>query len=244
MHRQSTLNPQPAFVIHQRAYRETSALVEMFTRHNGRLGLVARGAKRAKSPLRNTLQAFQPLMIRWTGRGELGTLIQAETREARGLLPGKAVLSGLYLNELMLRLTHRHDPQPELYQAYAVAIDGLRQCAQVESTLRIFEKRLLQASGYGLVLDHDVHSGAALEPHQRYVYETELGPAQAADDAPEGVTVSGRTLLALAREDELDAHCQREAKRLMRHVLNQHLGERQLQSRSLFQAVAIPSKPG
>ena len=242
MHRQ-LLNLEPAFVIHQHAYRETSLLVEVFTRSFGRLGLVARGAKRAKSPLRNVLQAFQPLMIRWSGRGDLGTLTHAEAREVMGLLPGKAVLSGFYLNELMLRLTHRHDPQSELFEAYELAIVALRQGAQLETTLRIFEKRLLQATGYGLVLEHDTHTGEALDPLQRYFYDPETGPTCIKGEDRAGVSVSGQTLLALAREDELHGQCQREAKRLMRYILKRHLGDRQLQSRSLFQALENPCKP-
>ncbi len=243
MHRQSRLDLEPAFVIHQHAYRETSLLVEFFTRGFGRLGLVARGAKRAKSPLRNILQAFQPLMIRWSGRGELGTLTHAETREIVGLLPGQAVLSGFYLNELMLRLTHRHDPQGDLFEAYEQAVVALHQRAHLETTLRIFEKRLLQATGYGLVLDHDIHTGEALDPLQRYIYEPEVGPARITGDDRTGVSISGRTLLALAREDELHGQNQREAKRLMRYILKRHLGDRQLQSRSLFQGGRDPCKP-
>ncbi len=240
---QRGLNLEPAFLIHQRPYRESSMLLEIFSRDCGRLGLVARGAKRPKSPLRNVLQAFQPLMIRWSGRGELGTLTHAEARDVLGLLPGKAVLSGLYLNELIMRLTHRHDPHSDLFDAYDLTIRALHKSGPLESTLRIFEKRLLEAAGYGLVLDHDIHSGEALKSEQRYIYEPEVGPVQAAEDTPAGVSISGRTLQALAREDHLDGHCQREAKQLMRYVLGHHLGERQLQSRLLFQTIEKPYKP-
>ncbi len=243
MHRQSKLTLESAFVIHQRAYRETSLLIEVFTQNYGRIGLVARGAKRAKSPLRHTLQAFQSLMIRWSGRGELGTLVHAEPRDIQGLLPGKAVLSGLYLNELMMRLTHRHDPHSELFDAYEFAISGLRQQGPTESILRIFEKRLLEITGYGLVLDHDVHTGETLRSEHRYIYEPEVGPRLTVEEGVEGISVSGRTLLLLAKEDELDPDSQREAKRLMRFVLKRYLGDRQLESRSLFQSIENPCKP-
>jgi len=241
VHRQKQLTLVPAFVIHQRAFRETSLVLEVFTSEFGRLGLVARGAKRAKSPLRHNLQAFKPLLISWSGRGDLGTLTHAEQSEITELISGKAILSGLYLNELIMRLTHRHDPQADLFNAYASCVASFRAHAEVESTLRVFEKRLLEATGYGLILDHDVSTGMLIDSQQQYIYDIEQGPQLASSNSPAGISVSGHTLLALAREDVgLSLQGQKEAKHLMRAVLKRHLGERQLQSRNLFHPVNGP----
>jgi len=241
VHRQKKLTLVPAFVIHQRAFRETSLLLEVFTSEFGRLGLVARGAKRAKSPLRHNLQAFQPLLIRWSGRGDLGTLTHVEQSEITEMISGKAVLSGLYLNELIMRLTHRHDPQAELFNAYASCVASLRAHADIESSLRVFEKRLLEATGYGLILDHEISTGMLIDSQQQYIYDIEQGPLLACKNPPAGIAVSGDTLLALAREDiKFSSQGQKEAKHLMRAVLKRYLGERQLQSRNLFQPIAEP----
>jgi len=230
---------EPAFLLHRRPWRETSALLEAFSREHGRIGLVARGAKRPRSALRAALRPFTPLLLSWSGRGELATLRAVEVAGrfvelARDALPG-----GLYMNELLMRLTHRHDPHPSLFEAYGLAIaelDGAQR--SVEDTLRRFEKRLLEAIGYGLLLEHDALSGEPLVREARYAYRREQGPVPATDAAGgDAVEVSGGTLLALAADAQLAPREQHEAKRLMRYVLRGHLGDRPLATRSLFRAL-------
>ncbi len=223
-----------AFLVHRRAWRETSAILELFTREHGRVAVVARGARRPRSALRPALAPFQPLLVSWSGRGEMGTLRAAEACPGAGPIAGDALLSGLYLNELLLRLTHRHDPHPELFDAYAGAVAALAGPEPLESTLRLFEKRMLEAIGYGMVLDREADSGAPVVREQRYAYRADHGPAPAGSAPVDAVEVSGATLLALASEGPLDLQAQREAKRLMRHVLGKHLGDRPLASRALF----------
>lgn len=225
---------EPALVLHARSYRETSLLVEAFSRGHGRLGLVARGARRPKSRMRGLLQPFIPLLLSWRGKGELATLTGAETEG--GVLPlvGSAAIVGFYVNELLLRFLHRHDPEPILFDHYRAALDRIAHVEDPEPVLRIFEKRLLQAVGYALELEREANSGMAIEPDGRYRYTTDTGPVRWSSSARPGVCVSGSTLLALAREQLADRRALEEAKRLMRSIIDEHCGGRVLVSRTLW----------
>src|SRR5579863_10281682 len=132
----------PAYVLHQRPWRETSRIAEIWSREHGRLGLVARGVRRPRSPHRSLLQPFMPLLVSWTQRGELGNLTGLEAAAPAVMLQGRALMAGFYLNELLLRLFPRQDPHPALYERYASALEGLatRRTAPV---LRVFEKHLI-----------------------------------------------------------------------------------------------------
>src|SRR5690349_6496209 len=146
---------EPAHVLSVRPYRETSALVEAFSRRHGRVGLVARGARAPRAKLRGVLQPFQPLLLSFTEGGELGTLTGTEADGAPVALHGEAIFSGWYLNELVLRLLPRRDPHPQLYAHYAEALPALAGDGAAPA-LRVFEKRLLAELGYGLELPERV----------------------------------------------------------------------------------------
>ena len=228
----------PCFVLHPRPWRETSLIVEVFSAQSGRLGLVARGARRATSPLRGLLQPFVPLLASWSERAELGTLRTAEPDGPALPLSGRGLAGGLYLNELLMRLTHRHDPHPELLLHYRHALLGLHERRDIEPVLRIFEKRLLSAIGYGLVLEREAGSERPVRADLQYRYLSESGPIAGVDPETPGIDISGATLLALSRE-RLDSADQRsEAKRLMRFLLRGLLGPRPLGSRLLFRTIA------
>lgn len=227
---------QPAFILHHYPYGETSALLEVFSVAHGRVGLVAKGARRAKSDLRAILCPFQPLLIGWSGKGELAVLTQAEIAAEMIILSGRALYCGFYINELMLRLIHRHDPHERLFAAYRTALQGLQATTDHEGTLRLFEKRLLDNLGYGLVLDREVAHGASIESNLSYSYAVDRGPLRAAANAS-GVVVQGTTLRALAAE-QLETPLQlSEAKVLLRAVLAQYIGTQPLHSRRLFQRI-------
>ena len=228
---------QPAYILHTRPYRDTSALLEVFSREYGRLGLVARGVRGAKSKLRGVLQPFKPVLLSWLGRGDLGTLTDAEAQGVALTLGGRALLSGYYLNELVQRLTHRHDPHPTLYDAYHEALAGLNDDTQMERVLRLFEKRLLRELGYGLVLDHDIGSGAPLTATGLYHYQLERGPVLSETGAAHGLLLHGSSLLSLAGDELRDERSLRESKRLMRAVLALYLGDKPLKSRDLFRTM-------
>lgn len=229
------VSQEPAYVLHHYEYGETSQLLEVFTRQQGRIGLIAKGARRPRSPLRAALIPFQPLAVSFSGRGELPTLTAVEASGDAALIGGQALFCGLYLNELLLRLLHRHDPHERLFLSYAQALVHLGADLNAEATLRVFEKRLLEDIGFGLVLDHDVQDGSLLQPETRYRYLPERGPVAAEGLDDEGVAIQGASLLALARESLEDETMLVETKRLMRALLARHLGERPLATRDLFQ---------
>lgn len=225
---------EPAFVLHARPWRESSLLVEIFGRGHGRLGLVARGARRPKSRMRGRLQPFIPLLLSWRGRGELATLTDAEP-EGTVLPPsGSTAIVGFYLNELLMRFLHRHDPEPALFDHYRATLDTIANEDDPEPVLRIFEKRLLEAMGYALELEREADSGLAIEPDRQYRYVMDTGPTRWTSEASPGTCVHGSTLLALAEERIIDRCTLREAKRLMRSIIDEHCGGRGLVSRRLW----------
>jgi len=244
------VSQEPAYVLHHHDYGETSLLLEMFSRRHGRLGLIAKGARRARSPLRSALIPFQPLVMSFSGRGDLPTLTAAESAGPAPAIAGEALFCGLYLNELLVRLLHRHDPHERLFESYSEALGRLGEGRDTEAVLRVFEKRLLEDIGFGLVLDHDVLDGAPLQPGQLYRYIPERGPVAAHAADGEGIAVHGASLLTLARERLDDEVARHEVKYLMRALLARHLGERPLASRGLFRqrrapdALEYPSNAG
>jgi DNA repair protein RecO (recombination protein O) len=224
---------QPAFVLHTRPYRETSLLVEIFARASGRLVLVARGARRPRSPVRGVLLPFQPLMLSWFGKSELRTLKAAEWQGGQPPLGGAALMSGFYLNELLLRLLPRDDPHPVLFDHYQETLVALGRGDAQAPALRRFEKRLLQELGYGLVLEHEADGKTAIDPDALYHYRPEHGPVRGGGGEG-GVQLRGRTLLDLAREDFSDPVTLAQAKQLMRMLIAYQLGGDLLQTRQLL----------
>lgn len=228
---------QPCYILHHRAYRDTSLLLEVFSRAHGRVGVVARGARGKRSRYTGLLQPFRPLLLSWSGKGELGTLTGAEPDGVPLDSQGPALISGFYLNELLMRLIGRGDPLDELYDHYALALHRLA-LGEGESVLRRFEVELLQQLGYGLILDHDAATGEAIEVERRYRYSLEQGPLALDFEGGDEIDliVHGRTLLGL-ESGELEGASVGEAKRLMRAALAPHLGDRPLKSRELFLAM-------
>ena len=224
---------QPAFVLHRRPYRDTSLLLEVFGQDHGRLGLVARGAAGSRSRLRGLLQPFAPLLLSWTGAGELATLAAAEDAGHPIPLPPNRVLAGLYVNELLLRLLPRLDPHLGLFAAYESRLAELAAADGEEPSLRRFEKRLLDELGYGLTLDCEAASGAPIVAEEQYCYVLDRGPL-AASPSEVGVPISGRGLLALHDGMLNDPAVLREVKRLTRAALAVQLRGRALKTRELY----------
>jgi DNA repair protein RecO (recombination protein O) len=231
---------EPAFVLHAYPYRETSLIVEAFTEAHGRIALVARGAKRPRSELRGLLQGFQPLLLSWSGAGELKTLQRAEWRGGLARVGGSALVCGFYLNELLMKLLPREDPHPRLYGVYAAALQELAGRAEQAAVLRRFEVELLAELGYALPLAHEADTGAAVDPRARYHYAFDKGPrraagAFAAEPRRHAPLVRGATLIALAQQRFPDAETAAEAKRLMRDILDHYLEARGVESRRVVQ---------
>ncbi|HEU4665314.1 MAG TPA: DNA repair protein RecO [Dokdonella sp.] len=214
---------QPGYILHARPYRETSLLLDVFSRDHGRAGLVARGVRRERSRLpRGVLQPLQPLLLDWVTRGDLGTLIAADVASAPFALAGDALLAAMYLNELVLRLCARNDAHPLAFAAYAQCLDRLAGTDPPGWTLRRFERELLADLGYALVLDRTA-SGDALAPQQEYAYDPEAG-ARAVDRDSRLTRVSGAALLALGADRMPDPAQRLQLRRLMRSVIRHHLG--------------------
>lgn len=228
------VDDEPAFVLHSYPYRETSLIVEALTANHGRVALIARGARRARSELRGTLQAFQPLTLAWSGTRELKTMARAEWRGGMPLPSGGGLLCAFYLNELLLKLLPREDPHPHLYADYADALAALVAGAEQAPLLRRFELALVAAMGYALNLTHDVDHGAPIETSARYHFAVDSGARRLPVHGDgSGVVVNGATLIALATSDYRDGGSAAEAKRLMRLVLDHHLEARRLFSRRI-----------
>jgi DNA repair protein RecO (recombination protein O) len=219
------------FVLHTYPYRETSLIVEAFTRTFGRVSLLARGARRPRSSMRGVLLAFQPLTLSWFGKGELRTMARAEWVGGQPLLQGEALLCGFYLNELLLRLLPREDPHEALFAQYQRALQQLAAGGDTGPVLRAFEKVLLKELGYAMALERD-SEGAEIDSSKSYRYDPERGPVQTAggDDPP----LSGRTLLDMARDDYTDPVTQQQSKALMRLLINHRLERQPLRSRQVF----------
>lgn len=234
------IEQQPGWILHTQPWRETSLIVEVCARDYGRVALVAKGARRPHSQLRGVLMAFQPLLIDWSGGGEVKTLVRAEWQGGQRLLSGRALLCGFYLNELLLRLTAREDPHPGLFEAYAGAVRALGAGAPPSPALRRFELALLRELGYEAGLSAEVDGGGALDGDADYVYEIERGLRRVvADDgaAPasdEHIVVSGRTLLDIAANDFSRAETLLQSKLLLRALIQHTLGAQSLQTRRIF----------
>ena len=250
------------YVLHTYPYRETSLILQVWTEKHGRLGLVAKGARRPKSASRAVLIPFQPLALDWFGRGELRTLKTAEPAAPATPLSGQSLLSAFYLNELLLKLTTRDDPHEGLFAAYHAAITDLRALSRaklvsesspehderlkaklvsdtnysIEPVLRRFELRLLQELGYALELAREAGTHAPIVAEREYLYVVERGPIPApeGDMAPaNAVRLKGLTLLDLDRGALEDAATVAQAKQLMRLLINHSLNGQQLATRAM-----------
>ncbi len=225
-----------AYVLHQRPYRETSRLLELLSLDHGRVGVVAKGARRR---WRQEIQLFRLLQVAWSGRGELGTLTAVEPEAEAIVFPPAALPSAFYVNELLMRLLQRHDPAQELFTCYRSTLQGLAAQTEPQETLRRFEKQLLETLGYGLVADCDTDTGSAIIADELYYYALERGPSRAEPVAESTVAVHGATLHCLAQGLFMDALTLQEAKRLMRFLLKPLLGDKPLASRKMIPPVGI-----
>lgn len=225
---------EPGYVLHSYPYKETSLIVELFSRHHGRIGLLARGARRPRSALRGVLLAFYPLRVSWSGAAELGTLLSAEWVGGQAALAGISVMCGFYLNELLLRLLPREDPHEQLFSAYASGLAQLAAGADHAAVLRGFERRLLVELGYAPLLERDAADGAPVEPGQRYAYDPDRGPLAVDDGGTSELSVRGQTLLDIARDEYRSSTTRDEARQLLRALIARRLGGQVLHTRAVL----------
>jgi DNA repair protein RecO (recombination protein O) len=231
---------QPSYILHSRPYRDSSVILEVFTAEQGRFSLVGKGARRAGRGGSNAalLQPFIPLLLSFSGRGEMKTLTQVERAEA-ALAPnlrGERLFSGLYVNELLMRLLHRHDPHPSLFAAYNETLGELSLAESVDAILRRFEFRLLDDLGYSFDLCTDGRTGEVIAEDGWYHYHPDYGMVQREKVADTGQPAYAGSELMLLSRGEYAGEARLAAKRLVRQALSSHLGDTPLKSRDLFRS--------
>jgi DNA repair protein RecO (recombination protein O) len=236
------ISDEPAFVLHRYDWSESSLIVEVFTRHHGRLALVAKGAKRPSSNFRPVLLPLQPLRLSFGGDAEIRTLKAAEWVGGQVMPTGDALLSGYYVNELLLRLLAREDPHPRLFDAYAraVAVLASEHGEALQPALRAFELLLLREVGLLPSLDVQTLTLSPMQPSGRYALQPEGGLVATEADRP---ALTGEQWLHLqsALDDEAPftatlraAASMAELKPQLRHLLHYHCGVSTLRTRQLM----------
>lgn len=227
---------QPVYVLHTYPFKETSLVVELFSRDFGRVATTAKGARRPRSAMRGLLQAFQPMSATWSGKQELKTLHGLEWNGSLLLLQGEALMCGFYLNELLLRLLPREDPHEALFEYYADTLQTLANGKDLATTLRRFELKFLQELGYAIPLQLDVDAQPISE-QQSYRYEAEHGAFKllgSMSPYDNGVQLIGKTLIDMAHDDYSDAITRQQSKQLIRYLLAHYLGDKPLHTRQLL----------
>ncbi len=235
----TTVDLQPAWVLHSRPYRETSMIVDLLTRDHGRISVVINGArgsatKKGRPRKGQLMQPFTELLVSWQGKAELKTLKAVEQHRIYSL-SGIRLFSGLYVNELLQRLLHPWQALEGLPELYRQLVEQLATDVHLERLLRIFEKHLLELLGYGLPLAFESQHGHPIQPENWYHYQAEQGfyAIDGAHPSARQKPLSGAMLLALA-EDEIADHDLAASKFLMRTAIEPFLDGRPLRSRELF----------
>ena len=237
------VNTQIAYILHKRAYRETSSILELITKDYGRVSLMSRGSRGAKSKIAGNLLPFTPLVVSWQGKGNLPYLKSVERADIKApVLKQKSLLSAMYINELLMYLLHKDDVQEAVFEQYHHCLYALEDAKNLEITLRQFEIRLLEVLGFGLNLHAEADSGEPIIAGAVYQYFLEHGPVICRNQNDISVPqISGGCLLAVIDESfdlvAKNTDYLAELKRLMRHVINHHLGHKKLKSRELFKPV-------
>jgi DNA repair protein RecO (recombination protein O) len=245
---ESAVYLQPAFILQQRKYRETSLIIDALTPDYGRISILAKGVRTAKSKTAGQLQPFIPLAVSFMGKYELKTLtdverrtnfnkacsihsISGDTSQSFNELKGLGLYCGFYINELVTCFLHQYDPHPEVFGYYSDCLFCLSNCSSIEAALRLFELKLLEFAGYGLQLEYDGNE-KPIEAGKKYQYNIGYGPVETLDGQ-----ISGKTLLSLSASELTDPQVLSEAKTLMRKVIDVYLQGKQLKSRAVINKV-------
>jgi DNA repair protein RecO (recombination protein O) len=225
---------QPGFILIHRKYRETSLIIDVFTRDFGRVSLLAKGVRKAKSKTAALLQPFMPLSFSYVGNRELKILTQVDIFQAALELKGLALYCGFYVSELVMCFLHQYDPHPDVFIDYTYCLAALATAtgSEIEVALRLFEINLIEKIGYGLQLELDFISGMPVNTAKNYGFNVENGPYEDGSGF-----LSGSTLQALSSRALNDAKVLGEAKLLMRTVIDVYLQGRPLKSRQVINQI-------
>lgn len=240
----TVVNTQIAYILHKRAYRETSSILEVFTRDYGRVSLMARGSRGKRSKSAGSLLLFTPLVLSWQGKGSLPYLKSVESADLKApVLKNRALLSALYINELLVYLLHKNDVHEAVFEHYHHCLYSLETDRNIELTLRVFETRLLERLGFGLNIHAEADTGEEIIADRMYDYYLEYGPVKSRQGSTNNIPrITGACLLALANQQyhilARNPQYLAELKQLMRLVIAHHLGNKKLKSRELFRHTA------
>src|ERR1700761_8371498 len=215
----------PAYILHHRPFRDTSRILEVMTREHGRLSLFARGVRGPKAKLASILQPFQLLLLSWSGRGEAAQLTAAESADHESPMPAPNLMASFYLSELLMKLTTRHDPLPQLFDDYHETISRLRRGSVLEPALRVFEKGLLDTLGYGLDLATEAQTGKPIDAHEHYHFRAAQGVFPTVAEA--AGALAGHSLICLANEQLSGQRELEDARRLLQAALAECLEGRE-----------------
>ncbi|MEM1082327.1 MAG: DNA repair protein RecO [Pseudomonadota bacterium] len=221
------------YVLHRRAYRESSQIVELFTADHGRIAAVARASRSPRSPFRGLTEPFLELSAGWVRRGELATLTGLEpTQLPSPRLARKPLWCGLYINELMLRLVAKDDPEPDLFQAYSALISALPDTDHLEQWLRSFEWCLLRVLGVAPALDVCSRSQDTVAADRYYALDSDTGMIEV--DARVKGAVRGNWLIALTQHQALPADQSAAGRQLLRRLIEAQLDGKPLKTPQMF----------
>ena len=223
---------QQVYVLHTYPFKETSLIVEIFSKEFGRVSLVAKGARRPKSALRGMLQSFQALEASWSGIGELKTLYGIDWCDQYLPMEGNSLICGFYLNELLLRLLPKEDNYESLFDFYHTTMENLSQGVNIGVALRRFELKLLLELGYEVVLKVDANANE-IKADKTYYYEAEQGALEKFR-TEKSIKVVGQTLIDMGNDNFDSATTELQSKNLMRFLINYYLGDKPLNSKQLF----------
>jgi len=239
---------QPAYILHSRPFRDTSLIVDAWCMYTGRQTILVKGARKAqgRQPAKRTLlQPFQPIQLSYGGRGEMGLLKQLEAAGVPLMLQGKALYSGIYINELILRLLPIADPHSNIFAFYQSTLSNLQSTQDVEPALREFELRLLSELGYHVDLTCDMITKAPIVSAANYMLTPLQGVQEMELDftAAGAMIIPGSALLELQQEvAELSAQARKVSKYIARVNLDAVLGNKPLRSRELFRQLHVPNQ--
>jgi len=236
------IHNQPAFILHKRAYRNTSAILEFFTRDYGRISLVAKGVSGSKSRLKGIMQAFQPLQISWSRKSELGNMTSAETTQSPFALVDEALYAAMYVNEILFKLITKDDPHPNIFDQYTQLLADLVIPSNLQISLRLFEKKLLQDLGYEIDFFWEAETSEAIDSHCIYEFIPGHGFIKCIGSEKERIQFSGNLLQEIANGNLQNEQTLKVAKRIFQLSIKQLLGNTELSTRELYRAFLSTKK--
>jgi len=229
---------EPAYLMHQRPFSESSQIINLFSRHFGRVDVIAKGSKRPKSKFKSFLQPFLPILVSWSGRSQLKTLRSIDLNiKQKTTLPNTQLMSAFYLNELILSLLSTTDPYSELFDCYALTIDKLSDIDSSEAVLRIFEINLLSQIGYAINFQTEAMSSNEIEAEQVYRFVVEQGFIRSNTTTPHHTLIKGSIIKAIDKGDYSTSQILKVAKRITRESIKYHLSGKELNTKKVFRSI-------